>query len=106
MKKRDDQSELDAQGSCCGVDESRQSRPDILFWIGLIGVSIGYLLHLAADPSGWVGSMSHSIFRLMNQMWLGLALGIIALGLIGKVPRARAYVHIMCIWGQTFYRGN
>jgi hypothetical protein len=76
-----------AKDSCCGADGSHTHRIDYLFWIGIIGVSIGYLLHLAVEPSGWLGSLSHSIFRLMNQMWLGVALGIIALGLIGKIPK-------------------
>ena len=60
---------------------------DVLFWIGLIGVSIGYSIHLAIAPKGWLGSFSHSVFQLMNQMWLGLALGILALGFLGKVPQ-------------------
>ena len=77
---------LENESSCCG-DHTKKKRIDILFWIGLIGVAIGYLVHLAIAPSGWLGMFSHSVFRLMNQMWIGLALGILALGFLGKVPQ-------------------
>lgn len=73
-------------GSCCGSN-AKKERVDILFWIGLIGVAIGYSAHLSIAPEGWLGSFSHSVFRLMNQMWFGLALGILALGFLGKVPQ-------------------
>lgn len=72
--------------SCCG-SESKKQRVDVLFWIGLIGVAIGYLAHLFIAPEGWLGFFSHSVFKLMNQMWIGLALGILALGFLGKVPQ-------------------
>ena len=72
--------------SCCG-SESKKQRFDVLFWIGLIGVAIGYLAHLFIAPEGWLGFFSHSVFKLMNQMWIGLALGILALGFLGKVPQ-------------------
>jgi uncharacterized membrane protein YraQ (UPF0718 family) len=77
---------LENESSCCG-DHTKKKRIDILFWIGLIGVAIGYFVHLAIAPSGWLGMFSHSVFRLMNQMWIGLALGILALGFLGKVPQ-------------------
>lgn len=77
---------LENESSCCG-DHTKKKRVDILFWIGLIGVAIGYFVHLAIAPSGWLGMFSHSVFRLMNQMWIGLALGILALGFLGKVPQ-------------------
>ena len=87
MKSKQKHSKIEAKSSCCGINKSHQHRPDYLFWIGLIGVSAGYLLHIGVGPSGWIGTLSHSVFRLMNQMWLGLALGIIALGLLAKVPK-------------------
>ena len=72
--------------ACCNGD-SKKDRPDLIFWIGLIGVAVGYLLHLSFAADGWLGIFSHAVFRLMNQMWLGLALGILALGFIGKIPQ-------------------
>lgn len=74
------------ENSCCGC-HSKKRTIDVLFWFGVIGVATGYLLHLTLSPVGWLGSFSHSVFKLMNQMWLGLALGILALGFLGKVPQ-------------------
>lgn len=72
--------------TCCG-DGKKKSGPDWIFWIGLGGVGVGYFLHLIASPAGISGTFSATVFRLMNQMWIGLALGILALGFIGKVPQ-------------------
>ncbi|MBR9758847.1 hypothetical protein GYB43_00925 [bacterium] len=47
------------KNSCCGADGSHTYRIDYLFWIGIIGASIGYLLHLVVESSGWMGSLSH-----------------------------------------------
>lgn len=37
--------------SCCG-SISKKNRVDVLFWIGLIGVATGYLVHLFIAPEG------------------------------------------------------
>lgn len=71
---------------CCG-DNKKKSGLGWILWIGLIGVSMGYFLHLIVSPAGIAGTFSGTVYRLMNQMWIGLALGILALGFIGKVPQ-------------------
>lgn len=74
-----------SSGSCCGA-AGKKGRPDVLFWIALVGVAVAYAMHLFFAPEGWSGTFAHAVFRLMNQMWVGLAMGILALGLIGTIP--------------------
>jgi len=71
--------------SCCG-GEVKKGLPDVLFWIGVTGVVVAYSAHLVFTLEGWSGAFTHTVFRLMNQMWVGLALGILALGFIGTIP--------------------
>lgn len=87
MKKECGQSDLEVEASCCGSKKSHKHRTDYLFLIGLVGVFVGYILHLSGVSSGLLGEFASSIFRLLNQMWWGLALGVIALGFIGKIPK-------------------
>lgn len=61
-------------------------RPDLLFWGTLAAVAVGYILHLTP----WAGgpdSYSHAVFTLMNQMWVGIIIGILAMGVMGRIPR-------------------
>lgn len=63
-----------------------KQRPDLLFWGTLLAVAAGYLIHL----SPWAGgqdSFSQAVFTLMNQMWVGIAVGVIAMGIMGRIPR-------------------
>jgi len=40
---------------------SSKLKIDYLFWVGIIGVSIGYIVHISIAPGGWVGALSYSI---------------------------------------------
>ncbi|MFW5426364.1 MAG: permease [Methylophagaceae bacterium] len=92
------------QDSCCGSTPSKKARPDILLWSTLILVSIGYFLDLFAAPliEQWpsLASMSTAVRSLMNSMWMGLALGITFVGLLGRVPRE--FVTSLLGRGDTF----
>jgi uncharacterized membrane protein YraQ (UPF0718 family) len=50
-----------------------------------------YITHLALprlhDTHARLGTFTHGVFDLLNQMWWGLLLGILAVGLLGRVPR-------------------
>lgn len=77
-----------SQQSSCG---HTHGRIDFLLWGSLSVVAIGYVMHLLAgdDIAGidWLAQFTESLFDLMNKMWWGVALGIIFVGLLGKVPR-------------------
>jgi len=61
-----------------------------MLWGSATVVAAGYLSYLAfgktlmATP---VGVFAHGTFELMNAMWWGLALGIVFVGLLDRVPR-------------------
>jgi uncharacterized protein len=53
-------------------------------------VAVGYLAHLAFGHSLMttpIGHFAHGTFELMNAMWWGIALGILFVGLLDRVPR-------------------
>ncbi len=64
----------------------QKARPDLLFWGTLLAVAAGYVWHLTP----WAGgedSYSHAVFTLMNQMWVGIVIGIVAMGIMARIPR-------------------
>lgn len=77
--------------SCCDTGESAKPRTDYLFWGGLVVISIGYLYFylFAAQHEG--PNLAHhftaAIFELMNMMFLGVVMGIVAMGFLSRVPR-------------------
>lgn len=62
---------------------------DKLFWSMLALVVLGYGWHLAGNPLGnaFAGMFSDAVFEIFNTMWWGVALGIVFLGLLSRVPR-------------------
>lgn len=54
-------------------------------------VATGYISHwLFASSSaeiGWLQPFSHSTFELVNTIWWGIAIGIVMIGILGRVPR-------------------
>ena len=78
------------ESPCCGGGGKK--RVDWLLWGSLIFVLFGYLGHLffADNVAGLSHQAAHycqGVFELMNKMWWGLALGVIAVGALGWVPR-------------------
>ncbi|MDX6766790.1 MAG: permease [Candidatus Methylacidiphilales bacterium] len=75
-------------GDCCG---STKRTFDWLLWGSFALAALAYSTHLAFphlhDTHARLGTFTHGVFDLLNQMWWGLALGIVAVGLLGKVPR-------------------
>mgnify|MGYP000152550278 CR=1 FL=1 len=80
------------QASCCDGEQTKKSRPDLLLWSTVTLVTSGYFLHVffadelfSTIPA--LGTMSEAIRFLMNSMWIGLAIGMLFVGLLGRVPR-------------------
>jgi uncharacterized protein len=57
-------------------------RFDFLLWLSLLIVAAGYVGGIFE-----MGVFSESIFELMNRMWWGIAIGIVAVAIIGSVPK-------------------
>jgi uncharacterized protein len=74
--------------SCSG---SPKSSFDFLLWGSFIAAAAAYATHLAQphlhESLPRLGAFTHGVFDLLNQMWWGLLLGIIAVGILGYIPR-------------------
>ncbi len=74
--------------SCCSVPKQKT---DWLLWGSLITVAISYLLHWQfaglLDFSPYFAEFTKSSFELMNKMAWGVAMGILFVGIIDKIPR-------------------
>ncbi|OUR63504.1 ATPase [Methylophaga sp. 42_25_T18] len=91
--------------SCCDSEPVKKSRPDLLLWSTLSLVTLGYVLDLLLTAElvstlPALGQMSEAIRFLMNSMWIGLALGMFFVGLLGRVPRE--FVGSLLGKGDTF----
>lgn len=76
--------------SCCGSSGGGSKRKfDWLLWGSLVLVMAGYIGHwfMHDQLPAQAAHFSHGVFELMNAMWWGLALGILAVGLLSWVPR-------------------
>jgi len=77
-----------AASSCC---PSEEKKIDKLLWFGATTVAIAYVLHLTLSEQlqavTGLQHFVHACYELFNTMWIGLAIGIVAVGLLGKVPR-------------------
>jgi uncharacterized membrane protein YraQ (UPF0718 family) len=64
---------------------------DWLLWISGLAIFLGYLLHglfahSVADIA-WLHEFSHSVFELVNTIWWGVAVGIVMIAILGRIPR-------------------
>ena len=76
----------DPADSCC----SPHRKIDWFFWSCLTVVVGSYLGHLFFhEPllDSRLGAFTHGAFEMMNKMWWGILFGIVAIGLIGMIPR-------------------
>lgn len=75
-------------------------RPDFIFWGGLVAITGFYLLHIAAggvhDHGNIFAAFAASVFEMMNTMWVGIAAGMVAMGIMSRIPRA----FIMAVLGS------
>ncbi len=77
---------------CCGTETTKKSRPDILLWSTIVLVSIGYFVALLLSSqltslSVVAAQLFAAIRDIMDSMWIGLGLGMLFVGLLGRVPR-------------------
>jgi len=75
---------------CC--NEDKKPKIDYLLTGSTLLILPAYLLHLIAPeqsllPLNSINSYAASVFELLNRMWWGLALGILFVGILDKIPR-------------------
>ncbi len=74
----------DLSGSCHPV----KGRPDYLYYGSLLLVAVSYLFHaLGGQAEQKIQHICHQVFNLMNDMWWGIALSVLAVGFLNKIPR-------------------
>lgn len=85
---------LEKASSCCGGKPAEKQRPtgrkrDWLLWSSGITILIAYLASFALDHGDlWgLGHFTHAVRDMMNLMWWGILIGMVAVGLIDRVPR-------------------
>ena len=79
-----------AADSCCADESAAPSRDNFLWICALSVLSLylaGLLLPHGEGSSGAVATLGHSVLELMNMMWWGIALGVIFVGLLARIPR-------------------
>lgn len=78
-------SEAVAQDSCCETPARRD-------WLLIGSVTIVAVAYLAGafmehDHSSAIGIFSAGIFELFNRMWWGIAVGVVFVGILARIPR-------------------
>ena len=78
-------SEAGATDACCDTP----ARRDWFLWTCVAIVAVAYPLGalLQHDHDSALGLFTGGIFELFNSMWWGIALGVIFVGILGRVPR-------------------
>lgn len=89
-QKHEPDPHTDEGSPCCGGGGKKHL--DWLLWGSLFFVVLGYFGHLffAQQVAGISHQAAHycqGVFELLNKMWWGLALGVLAVGALGWVPR-------------------
>jgi uncharacterized membrane protein YraQ (UPF0718 family) len=74
-----------AADSCCDTPPRR----DYFFWVCLVIVAVAYPMGavMQHQHDSVVGVFTGGVFELFNKMWWGIALGIVFVGILGRVPR-------------------
>ncbi len=75
----------DGGDSCCETP----ARKDYFFWVCLVVVGIAYPMgaFLPHQHDSAVSVFTGGVYELFNMMWWGIALGIIFVGLLSRIPR-------------------
>lgn len=72
------------QGGCCS---SKEGQPDYLLWIGLVMLMAGFVVAGIPEAPEWALRYGETCVELFIKSWWGILLGIIAVAVIGRVPR-------------------
>lgn len=83
------------RASCCGTSDTDasdalpQKRIDWLLWSSGVTILVAYLAAFVTphDASFGLGVFTHGVRDMMNLMWWGILVGMLAVGLIDRVPR-------------------
>jgi len=78
------------EDACCGTENPASSRDNFL-WFVVISVAglfvTGLLIPHGAEAPGMLATLSHSVVELLGKMWWGIAIGVLFVGLLARIPR-------------------
>ncbi len=69
---------------CCGP----KKRIDWLLWGSLVALAVGLAGHFIGGGPQWWHKFAHSSFDFLSKSWWGILTGIIAVGVIGRIPKS------------------
>jgi uncharacterized membrane protein YraQ (UPF0718 family) len=77
--------EASADDSCCDTP----ARRDYFFWACLAIVAVAYPAgaFMQHQHESVIGVFTGGVFELFNRMWWGIALGVVFVGILGRIPR-------------------
>jgi uncharacterized membrane protein YraQ (UPF0718 family) len=79
-----------AADDCCGAEPAAKKR-DSFLWFCITAITVLYALGLflphGDGDSMQLSTLAHGVVELFNKMWWGIALGIIFVGLLARIPR-------------------
>ncbi|MFK7791750.1 MAG: permease [Devosiaceae bacterium] len=89
---------LEKAAGCCGDEADAQAgtgeappkrKNDLLLWGSGITILVAYAASFFLDHTDFwgLGHFTHAVADMMNLMWWGILLGMVAVGLIDRVPR-------------------
>ena len=90
-----DNQETDAQPHCGHTQNpachDTKGKPDFLLWGSLLGVTLLYIQYAWFQKSvgfaNWYQTLASSVYELINIMWWGIAIGILMVAVLSKIPR-------------------
>jgi hypothetical protein len=82
---------------CCPPEKPKaammhhKKRFDYLLWGTSATLILGYVAHLGFaeqfSQTAYLPTFTESVFELINRMWWGIVLGLLFVGVLGKIPR-------------------
>ena len=75
--------ETEAAASCCAPTK----KTDWLLWGSLVLVVAGIAGHLIGGGPAWWMTFAHGSYEFMSKAWWGILAGIVAVGVIGRMPQ-------------------
>lgn len=73
------------EDACCDTPAKR----DYFFWVCLAIIATAYPLgaFMQHDHQSMLGLFTGGVYELFNRMWWGIAIGIVFVGILGRIPR-------------------
>ena len=82
---------------CCSTESGKtgggRKRKDWMLILSSVGVFIFYILgwqggpYIEGEGVVWLKTISETVFFLMNEMWVGLLISFIMVGILSRIPR-------------------